>query len=107
VTDGLDQVVLRTNAAVPAVLVLADMAAPGWSVEVDGRAAKLLTADLALRAVAVPAGSHTVTFRYRDASYRTGLTLTMIGVILTLGFVAVSFLPRRLLPGRAANLLKG
>lgn len=107
VTDGLDQVVLRTNAAVPAVLVLADMAAPGWSVEVDGRAAKLLTADLALRAVAVPAGSHTVTFRYRDASYRTGLTLTMFGAILTLGFVAVSFLPRRLLPGRVADFVKG
>ncbi len=107
VTDGTDQVVLRTNAATPAVLVLADMMAPGWSVDIDGRGAKLLTADLVLRAVAVPAGSHTVTFRYRDSSYRAGLTLTLIGAILTLGFVAVSFLPRRLLPGRVANLVKG
>ncbi len=107
VTDGLDKVTLRTNAPVAAVLVLADMAAPGWSVEVDGRAAKLLTADLALRAVAVPAGDHTVTFAYHDASYRAGLTLTMIGVILTLGLVAVSFLPRRLLPAAVANRVKG
>jgi len=93
VTDGLDEVVLRTRAATPAVLVLADMAAPGWTVEIDGREAELLTADLVLRAVAVPAGEHTVTFRYEDASYRRGLTLTVIGAILTGALVALSFMP--------------
>jgi hypothetical protein len=93
VEDGLDRVILRTEAATPAVLVLADMAAPGWSVTVDGDAAELLTADLVLRAVALPAGEHTVEFRYRDGSYRRGLTLTVIGAILTLALVAASFAP--------------
>jgi hypothetical protein len=94
VTDDLDEVVLRTRAATASVLVLADMAAPGWSAQVDGRDVPLLTADLVLRAVAVPAGEHTVTFRYRDASVRAGLTITVIGAILTVALVAVSFIPR-------------
>ncbi|MBK9472985.1 MAG: hypothetical protein IPO18_11990 [bacterium] len=93
VTDGLDEVVLRTRAATSAVLVLADMAAPGWTAQIDGRKADLLTADLVLRAVAVPAGEHTVTFRYEDTSYRRGLTLTVIGAILTGALVALSFMP--------------
>ncbi|MBM4131504.1 YfhO family protein, partial [bacterium] len=68
--DGLDRVVLRTAAATPAVLVLADMNAPGWTVRIDGSPAELLTADMVLRAVALPAGEHTVEFSYRDGSYR-------------------------------------
>lgn len=97
VEDGLDRVVLRTAAATPAVLVLADMAAPGWSVTVDGSPADLLTADLVLRAVALPAGEHTVEFRYRDGSFRRGLILTVIGAVLTLALLAVSFVPSGIL----------
>ncbi|MBK8166509.1 MAG: hypothetical protein IPK64_11195 [bacterium] len=93
VEDGLDRVVLRTAAATPAVLVLADMAAPGWIATVDGSPAELLTADLVLRAVALPAGEHTVEFRYRDGSFRRGLTLTVIGAVATLALVVVSFAP--------------
>lgn len=100
VEDGLDRVVLRTSAATPAVLVLADMNAPGWTVRIDGAPAELLTADLVLRAVALPAGEHTVEFSYRDGSYRRGLLLTVAGAVLTLGLVAASFLPT----GLAARL---
>jgi hypothetical protein len=107
VKDDLDEVVLRTRAPAAAILVLADMAAPGWSVLVDDRPATLLTADLVLRAVAVPAGEHTVTFRYRDPSVRAGLTLSVIGAILTLSFVAASFVPRRRARPAAASGVKG
>ena len=102
VTDDLDEVVLRTRAATASVLVLADMAAPGWSATVDGRDVPLLTADLVLRAVAVPAGEHTVAFRYRDPSVRAGLTVSVIGAILSVGLVAISYIPRRRL--RAGQL---
>jgi hypothetical protein len=95
VTDDLDEVVLRTRAATASVLVLADMAAPGWTTQVDGRDVPLLTADLVLRAVAVPAGEHTVAFRYRDPAVRAGLTVSVIGAIFTVALVAISFLPRR------------
>jgi hypothetical protein len=94
--DGLDEVVLQVDCPVPAVLVLADMMAPGWQVEVDGTARPLLTADLVLRAVALAEGPHTVRFHYRDPSLRKGLTLTLIGVILIIGLMAIPVVLTRL-----------
>lgn len=78
--DGLDEVILRTSAEQPAILVLADMMAPGWRVEVDGRPAELLRADFILRAVALPGGEHEVRFSYGDPAVRRGLILTLIGL---------------------------
>jgi len=87
--DSLNEVVVRTESPVPALLLLSDMMAPGWQVQVDGREEALLEADLVLRAVALEAGTHTVRFHYRDRSVRAGLTLSVIGVIL----VAMSLIP--------------
>ena len=82
VVDGLNEVVLETAGPVPALLLLADMMAPGWQVQVDGKDAQLLAADLVLRAVALPAGPHTVRFHYGDPAVRAGLTLSAGGMIL-------------------------
>lgn len=98
VTDGLDEVVLQVQSPVPALLLLADMMAPGWQVEVDGVPATLLTADLVLRAVAVPSGPRTVRFHYGDPAVQEGLTLTIIGLILVLLLLVVPLVWSRLRP---------
>ena len=82
--DSLNEVVLETESPVPALLLLSDMMAPGWRVQVDGQDKELLTADLVLRAVALEAGSHTVRFHYSDSSVRAGLTLSISGMILVI-----------------------
>jgi hypothetical protein len=89
--DDLNEVVLRTTATEPAILVLADMMAPGWQAEVDGQPSALLKADFILRAVALPAGEHEVRFRYQDPALRRGLTLTLVGLACVL---ALLILPR-------------
>lgn len=55
---------LRASSADAAVLVFSEAYFPGWQVRVDGRAARLLRADEALQAVALPAGTHAVEFFY-------------------------------------------
>jgi hypothetical protein len=57
---------VRIVAATPlrAFLVLNDLWYPGWEVEVDGRPAELLRANLLFRAVALPPGRHEVEFRF-------------------------------------------
>ena len=87
--DDMDEVVLTVDTPVPALLLLSDMMAPGWSVEVDGRSATLLTADLVLRAVALDRGSHSIRFQYRDPAVRAGLTLSVVGVALALALLVV------------------
>ena len=51
-------------------LVLNDALVPGWSATVDGRAAPIIRADYAFRAVPVPAGDHDVMMRYFPWSQR-------------------------------------
>ncbi|MFO7654719.1 MAG: hypothetical protein R6X25_12980 [Candidatus Krumholzibacteriia bacterium] len=80
VVDGLDEVVLAVDAPVPALLLLADMHAPGWRVLVDGVEVPLLRADLTLRAVALPAGPHEVRFEFADPSLAAGLSLSLLGL---------------------------
>jgi len=80
--DSMNEVVLETDSPVPALLLLSDMMAPGWKVEVDGTDQPLLEADLVLRAVALSEGPHTVRFHYHDPAVRAGLTLSVTGMIL-------------------------
>src|SRR5690606_1626429 len=61
------------------VLVLSDQHYPGWHAEVDGEPAEIVRANVAFRAVCVPAGEHTVTFTYRPASFFAGTGISAVG----------------------------
>jgi hypothetical protein len=73
------RVVLNVEAASDALLVLSDLYYPGWRATVDGRPADILRADYLLRAVAVPAGRHTVVFLYKPASFKAGVAASLAG----------------------------
>lgn len=68
----------------PAVLVTSDVAYPGWDVSVDGRAATMLVANGAFRAVEVPAGEHRVAFAFVPRSFRAGLAVSALAALLLL-----------------------
>jgi hypothetical protein len=76
-----EAVELRCVAPEPALLVLAEQHAAGWDVAVDGRPARLLRADVALRAVALGPGTHTVRFSYRTPGLLAGAA-TSAGFLL-------------------------
>jgi hypothetical protein len=89
-TETPGSVTVATDGETPALLVLADLAYPGWRAEVDGRAAVVRTVDGVLRGVAVPAGAHVVTFRYRPSSLWLGAVLSLVGAIALLPWARAS-----------------
>jgi hypothetical protein len=84
-----NQATIRAVLPEPGYLVLVDTAYPGWQAYVDGRRAKILTANAAFRAVDLDAGEHEVWFVYRPRSFSigivvSGLALSMSGIALLL-----------------------
>jgi hypothetical protein len=59
---------------------------------VDGTPATIAPAFDALRAVAIPAGEHTVTFSYRPAPNQVGVALAAITAVLIAGWLVAGSL---------------
>jgi Bacterial membrane protein YfhO len=95
------RVTLRATLPRTGLVVLGDAWAPGWSVRVDGRPARALQADVVLRGVVVPAGSHTIEWSYRVPGLRTGALLSALGLASVLGWAGVLVVRSRR-RGRAA-----
>jgi len=73
---------IQTNSPAPALLVLSETAYPGWRVFVDGVEQEWLVAYTAVRATCVPAGEHTIEWRYQPRSYAIGGLLSLLGLVL-------------------------
>jgi hypothetical protein len=82
-------VVLDVEARRRGFLILGDTYYPGWRAEVDGRPARVHPANVAFRAVSVPAGRHVVRFDYRPASVRIGAALTILALLVIAGGLLV------------------
>ncbi len=79
----------------PAFLVLSDMWYPGWAARIDGKPAYIYRADYLLRAVAVPAGEHTVEFEYVCPAFKIGEAVSAIAAVIVIGYFCRAFLNRR------------
>jgi hypothetical protein len=83
--DGDRTVELRVDAKAPAYLVLADTYYPGWKATVDGHEADIKAANVAFRAVKLPAGRHVVRFEYKPTSVTIGLILSALAALVLIG----------------------
>jgi hypothetical protein len=82
--DLPERLTARTTTDANGILVVTDLAYPGWKAELDGRATPLLKSDGYLRAVALPAGEHRVVFQYRPVSVYAGAGVTIVALALWL-----------------------
>ena len=82
-----ERVVVEVDAGSEGYLVLTDAHYPGWQATLDGQEVPILRADVLFRAVRVPAGAHTVEFRYRPRTFQVGMAisaLTLLGMVVIL-----------------------
>lgn len=82
--DETDRVIIRTENRHEGLLVLADTWYPRWKVYIDGNSSPLLQANHWQRAVAVPAGSHEVEFRFDTGDVGSGLIISLAGLFSVL-----------------------
>ena len=68
----------------PALVILADPFYPGWKLEIDGKPAPIYRANRAMRGAAVPAGVHSLVYRFDPASFRIGLGVSVFALLVLL-----------------------
>ncbi len=91
VSDEADEVSLKAYMPQPGFLLLLDTYFPGWTATVNGLPAHIFRADYNFRAVALPAGNSTVRFVYQPRSFRLGVILCVISILI---LTAAWFWPR-------------
>ncbi|MBZ0268236.1 YfhO family protein [bacterium] len=77
-----------TRSRSPGLLVLGDVAYPGWRATVDGEETPVLRCDYVLRAVPIPAGEHVVRLRFRPVSLGVGRAISAMASLALLALVA-------------------
>jgi hypothetical protein len=75
---------LTTRSASAGLLVLSEVDYPGWQVKVDGQSAQVLRADTVLRAVCLPAGSHTVRFEFVPRDLAIGAIISCLALVMAI-----------------------
>ncbi len=82
-----EEVTLAVRSSQDAFLVLSDTNYPGWQATVDDRPTPIYPTNLLFRGIQLPAGEHTVSFRYRPQSWRLGLWISGIALLFWLGLL--------------------
>jgi hypothetical protein len=71
----------------------------GWNAYIDGKKADYIKVDYVLRGMAVPAGKHTIEFRFEPQSYKTANTLMLVSSLLAyallIAAIVFEFLKRK------------
>jgi hypothetical protein len=85
-----DRVTLEVDSPGPAIAVLLDSFAPGWSAKVNGTPTPIWPAYCAFRGVEVPAGHSLVTMEYRTPGLRSGLAVSGFALIVAVACLVPS-----------------
>ena len=77
-----DVITYESSAGGDRVAVFSEIYYKDWKVTVDGNPADFFKANYVLRAMVVPAGKHTIEFKFQPAVFFTGRTISDISVWL-------------------------
>ncbi|MFQ6674098.1 MAG: hypothetical protein ACE5GH_04860, partial [Fidelibacterota bacterium] len=100
-----NQIVLETSSSEGGLAVLSEnYYGPGWKATMDGQPAQIFQTNHILRSVYIPAGEHTITYRYDTSRFRLARMISRMS--LTLLIVAIGWIHRRDLVRIASRFAK-
>ncbi len=73
---------IKTQAPQKTILVLSDAYDSGWQAKIDGQLTKIYRANYNFRAVIVPKGEHQIVFQYKPRSFKIGVYLSGVTLLL-------------------------
>ena len=85
-----NELVYETNANAEGLAVFSEIyynVRNEWQVTIDDKPADMLRANYVLRALRVPAGKHTIKFRFEPVSVATGKKIDLVSSLLLVGLV--------------------
>ncbi|MEO7309159.1 MAG: YfhO family protein [Chitinophagaceae bacterium] len=86
-----DAIKYESNTTSAQLAIFSEIFYKDWFAYIDGKPAKVVKANYVLRGLLVPAGKHTIDFKFEPAAYKTGYAISAIAswliVALLLGFV--------------------
>ncbi len=86
-----DKVTYACNAATPQFAVFSEVYyKSGWNAFIDGQKADYVKVNYVLRGMVLPAGKHTIEFRFEPGSVSTGRMITIISNILVMLAIAAA-----------------
>jgi ABC-type multidrug transport system fused ATPase/permease subunit len=86
--DDHDKMTYHSKSTAPQFAVFSEVYySKGWKAYIDGKEADYVKANYVLRAMPVPAGEHTIEFRFDPQSHKIGSTVTLICSVLMLALL--------------------
>jgi len=84
VNKQMNEYRLRVESSAPAGIVVSQMYYPGWRATIDGVEIPVYPVDVALTGLIVPSGSHDVRLFFQPASFRIGLALSLVSLVVSI-----------------------
>jgi hypothetical protein len=87
-TDDPEHLSIRASASRECYMVLSDTWYPGWTARVDGVDRPITRANFAMRAIRIPAGSHTIEMTFEPLSWKIGWIGSLAALAIAIVLIA-------------------
>jgi hypothetical protein len=90
-----EHIVMDAQTPENGVLVVSELAYPGWQAKVNGTAQPVLTADGGLRALTLPAGDSIIEFDFHPVTFVIGLAASILSILSLAAVIVLGSLQAR------------
>ncbi|MGD8434913.1 MAG: YfhO family protein [Syntrophobacterales bacterium] len=90
-----NKIVLEVDSPEAAFLFMSEAYYPGWKAYVDGKEEEILRADYVFRAIPLGPGSHRIEVVYQPLSFKLGLALSLLTIVILVGFWLIFTIKKR------------